>query len=211
MNIIPSELNDYCDEFSQGDSKILQELTAYTIANEDVPQMISGPQVGNVLQSFIRLLHAKNIIEVGMFTGYSALKMAEALPEKGRVHTCELMEKHVRTAGSFFDKSDDGHKIIIHQGPASDSLEQLGANQFDLAFIDADKTGYLDYYKKCMVLVRPGGVIILDNMLWGGAVLDPQDEDTKALRETAEYIQNDELVTNYLLSVRDGLMVCLLN
>jgi len=165
--------------------------------------------VGNVLQGFIKAINAKNIIEVGMFTGYSALKMAEVLPEDGEVHTCELMEKHVKTAQSFFNRSPHGLKIHIHQGKASDSLEQLKSGHFDFAFIDADKGEYQNYYLKCMSLLRSGGIIILDNMLWSGHVLNPQDDDTSAIRDTATFINNDVRVMNYLLPVRDGLMVCI--
>jgi len=209
LKLLSTEINQYCEENSQGDSALLRELTAYTYETEDIPQMVSGVQVGNVLQGFITSINAKNIIEVGMFTGYSALKMAEVLPEDGEVHTCELMEKHVKTAQSFFNRSPHGSKIHIHQGKASDSLKQLKSGYFDFAFIDADKGGYQNYYLKCLSLLRSGGIIVLDNMLWSGHVLDPQDDDTLALKNTAEFINNDKRVFNYLLPIRDGLMVCI--
>ena len=209
LKLVSTEINQYCEENSQGDSDLLQELTEYTYKTEDLPQMVSGMQVGNVLQGFIKSISAKRVIEVGMFTGYSALKMAEILPENGEVHTCELMKKHVKTAQSFFDRSPHGTKIHIHEGEASNSLEQLKSNTFDFGFIDADKGGYQDYYLKCMSLIRSGGVIVLDNMLWGGHVLDPHDDDTIALKNMAEFIHNDDRVLNYLIPVRDGLMVCI--
>ena len=209
LKLISAEINQYCEENSQGDSELLRELTAYTYETEDIPQMVSGVQVGNVLQGFIKSINAKNVIEVGMFTGYSALKMAEVLPEDGEVHTCELMEKHVKTAQSFFNRSPHGSKVHIHKGKASDSLEQLKSDHFDFAFIDADKGGYHDYYLKCISLLRSGGIIVLDNMLWSGHVLNPQDSDTITLKNTAEFINNDDRVFNYLLPVRDGLMVCI--
>ena len=209
LKLVSTEINQYCEENSQGDSDLLQELTEYTYKTEDLPQMVSGMQVGNVLQGFIKSISAKRVIEVGMFTGYSALKMAEILPENGEVHTCELMKKHVKTAQSFFDRSPHGTKIHIHEGEASNSLEQLKSNTFDFGFIDADKGGYQDYYLKCMSLIRSGGIIVLDNMLWGGHVLDPHDDDTIALKNMAEFIHNDDRVLNYLIPVRDGLMVCI--
>tara|TARA_B110000467_G_scaffold48173_1_gene44167 strand:+ start:405 stop:1043 length:639 start_codon:yes stop_codon:yes gene_type:complete len=209
LKLVSTEINQYCEENSQGDSDLLQELTEYTYKTEDLPQMVSGMQVGNVLQGFIKSISAKRVIEVGMFTGYSALKMAEILPENGEVHTCELMKKHVKTAQSFFDRSPHGTKIHIHEGEASNSLEQLKSNTFDFGFIDADKGGYQDYYLKCMSLIRSGGIIILDNMLWGGHVLDPQDDDAMALKNTAKFIHNDDRTFNYLIPVRDGLMVCI--
>ena len=202
---------DYCRDHSQADSALLIELEQYTWENEDVPQMLSGKLVGKFLQSVIKMIVAKNIVEVGTFTGYSALQMAEALPEDGEVHTCELMDKHAKTAQSFFDRSHYGNKITIHQGFALNSLEQLQAGSFDMAFIDADKPHYLEYYKHCLMLVRQGGVIVLDNMLWGGDVIDPQDNDSKALRKTGDYIQQDERVFNLLLPIRDGLMLCIKN
>ena len=202
---------DYCRDHSQADSSLLMELINYTWENEEIPQMISGQLVGNFLKSLIKLLRAKRIVEVGTFTGYSALQMAEALPKDGEIHTCELMEKHAKTAQSFFDRSDYGNKITIHQGSALNSLEQLQAGSFDMAFIDADKTNYLEYYQRCLALIKKGGVIILDNMLWGGDVIDPQDEDAKTLRKTGDFIQNDERVFNTLLPIRDGLMLCIKN
>ena len=135
--------------------------------------------------------------------------MAEAIPLHGEIHTCELMKKHAETAQSFFDKSDYGKKITIHEGPALESLETLKVGNFDMAFIDADKSTYLEYYKRCLVLMRAGGVIILDNMLWSGSVIDPNDADSKALRTTGDYIQEDIRVYNMLFPIRDGLMLCI--
>ncbi len=205
------ELLDYCRQHSKTDSSLLSNLEQYTWENEDVPQMFSGPLVGKFLQSIIRMINAKRIVEVGTFTGYSALQMAEALPIDGEIHTCELMEKHANTAQLFIDQSGYESKITIHQGPALQNLEQLQANSFDMAFIDADKPRYLEYYKHCLMLVRQGGIIVLDNMLWGGDVIDPQSNDSKVLRKTGDYIQQDGRVFNLLLPIRDGLMFCIKN
>ena len=208
---MPDHLLDYCLEHSCANSSLLSDLEKYTYENEDVPQMISGQLVGSFLQSVILMTHAKRIVEVGMFTGFSALKMAEVLPDDGRVYTCELMDKHVKTAQSFFDKSNHGSKITIHSGQALQSLEQMRAGSFDVAFIDADKINYLNYYERCFALVRDGGVIILDNMLWGGDVLNPVDDDAKSLRKTGDFIQSDNRIFNILLPIRDGLMLCIKN
>ena len=202
-------INKYCKEHTVSDNSLLSELERYTWDNEDVPQMISGQMVGKFLQSIIRMIAAQKIVEVGTFTGYSALQMAEAIPLAGEIHTCELMKKHTETAQSFFDKSDYGKKITIHQGPALESLETLKVGDFDMAFIDADKSNYLEYYKRCLVLIRAGGVIILDNMLWSGSVIDPKDDDSQALRKTGDYIQEDTRVFNMLFPIRDGLMLCI--
>ena len=204
-------LLDYCREHSNQNSSLIMDLEKYTYDNEDVPHMISGQLVGNLLQSIILMIRAKRIVEVGMFTGYSALKMAEVLPNGGEIHTCELMEKHVKTAQSFFDRSNHGSKITIHSGPALQALEQMQSGSFDMAFIDADKINYLDYYQRCFTLIRRGGMIILDNMLWGGDVLNPVDDDAKSLRNTGDFIQSDKRIFNTLLPIRDGLMLCIKN
>ena len=209
INVIKENIHKYCKEHTASDNRLLSELEKYTWDNEDVPQMISGQMVGKFLQSIIRMIAAKKIVEVGTFTGYSALQMAEAIPLHGEIHTCELMKKHAETAQFFFDKSDYGKKITIHQGPALESLETLQVGNFDMAFIDADKSNYLEYYKRCLVLIRSGGVIILDNMLWSGSVIDPNDDDSKALRKTGDYIQEDIRVFNVLFPIRDGLMLCI--
>ena len=127
------EIIEYCEKFSNQDSKILKELIKYTFDNSLAPQMISGVQVGNLLQSIIMLSNTKKILEIGMFTGYSALKMAEALPDDGEIHTCEIGENHIKTAQKFFNKSAHGNKIIIHEGPALNSLQKFNENSFDLA------------------------------------------------------------------------------
>ena len=200
---------DYCRQHSKTDSSLLSNLEQYTWENEDVPQMISGTLVGKFLQSIIIMINAKRIVEVGTFTGYSALQMAEVLPTDGEIHTCELMEKHANTAQLFIKQSSYESKITIHQGPALQNLEQLQASSFDMAFVDADKSHYLEYYKHCLMLLRKGGVIVLDNMLWSGDVIDPKDNDSKTLRKTGDYIQQDKRVFNLLLPVRDGLMLCI--
>ena len=209
--IMQDHLLDYCREHSKPNSSLLVNLEKYTFENEDVPQMISGQLVGNFLQSIILMIKAKRIVEVGMFTGFSALKMAEVLPVGGRLDTCELMDKHVLTARSFFDKSEYGSKITIHSGPALQSLEGMKAGSFDMAFIDADKINYLDYYKRCFTLIRSGGIIILDNMLWGGEVLNPTTNDALAIRKTGDFIQSDQRIFNTLFPIRDGLMLCIKN
>ena len=208
---IHDNLLGYCREHSKANSSVLVDLEKYTIENEDTPQMICGQLVGNFLQCIIQMIQAKRVVEVGMFTGFSALKMAEALPDDGEIHTCELMDKHINTAQTFFNKSDHGNKITIHSGPALKSLEQMQSSSFDMAFIDADKINYLDYYKRCLTLIRSGGIIILDNMLWGGEVLTPKDEDAISLRKTGDFIQLDKRIFNTLIPMRDGLMLCIKN
>ena len=202
------EIIEYCEKFSNQDSKILKELIKYTFDNSLAPQMISGVQVGNLLQSIILLSNAKQILEIGMFTGYSALKMAEALPDDGEIHTCEIGENHIKTAQKFFNKSEHGNKIIIHEGSALDSLQKFNENSFDLCFIDADKNNYKNYYIECTKLLKANGCLILDNMLWGGEVLNPKDKESQTIADTAKMINNDSMY-NTMLTIRDGLMLCI--
>ena len=171
--------------------------------------MISGLMVGNILFSLIKSINAKKVLEVGMFTGYGAASMAMALSEDGEIHTCEYMEEHIKTAKKYFKNSKYNNMINFHHGLAMDTLESFKINYFDFAFIDADKINYLDYYLRCVHLVKSKGIIVLDNMLWSGEVINPKDKDSKELRKTADYIQNDKRVFNILIPIRDGLMICI--
>ena len=207
MQFVSEDIEQYCKDYSISDSGLLKELSKITWETEEIPQVLCGSLVSGFLQMLIKIAGAKRVLEIGMFTGYSTLKMAEALPEDGEIHSCELMEKHILTAKGWFNKSDVNHKITIHPGKAAKSLEEFRAGSFDMMFIDADKTGYPEYYRKGTMLLKKGGIAVLDNMLWGGTVLNPDDNDAKALRETAELIKNDGRLDQLLLPVRDGLMI----
>ena len=207
---IDENIMKYCKDFSTPDERILDQLTEHTFREMEAANMISGNMVGNLLCILSKSINAKRILDVGMFTGYSAIKLASSIPADGEVHTFELAENHIKTAKKFIDDSNYNN-IIIHEGEAIPNLETLENESFDFAFIDADKTNYIEYYKRCMTLIRSGGIIVLDNMLWSGKVLDPHDDDSIALMETAKYINNDSRVFNHMLTVRDGLMVCYKN
>ena len=207
MNFNSEEIESYCKSYSLKDTSLLQELTKTTWNSEDVPQMLSGSLVGGLLQTLIRISGAVNVLEIGMFTGYSALKMAEALPQNGTLDTCELMDKHIKTATEWFKKSKNGFKITIHKGPAIQSLEKMKRFSFDMVFIDADKVNYPKYHKMALRLLKIGGVGVLDNMLWSGKVIDPLDKESIALRQTAELIINNDRLSPLLLPVRDGVMI----
>ena len=207
---IDDNIMKYCKDFSTPDECILDQLTEHTFREMEAANMISGNMVGNLLCILSKSINAKRILDVGMFTGYSAIKLASSIPSDGEVHTFELAENHIKTAKKFIDDSNYDN-IIIHEGEAIPNMETLEKESFDFAFIDADKTNYIEYYKRCMTLIRSGGIIVLDNMLWSGKVLDPQDDDSIALMETAKYINNDSRVFNHMLTVRDGLMVCYKN
>ena len=204
-----NNLEDYCIEHSQQESDLQREIREYTYKNEPYPQMISGILVGNFLHSLIKAINAKRILEVGMFTGYSVASMVQAIPEDGEIHTCEYMDKHIKTASKFFNKSKYNNMIHMHNGLAINTLENFKVNTFDFAFIDADKINYMNYYMRCMQLIKSKGIIVLDNMLWSGEVINPKDNDSKKLREVGDYIQKDNRVINMLIPIRDGLMVCI--
>ena len=207
MKFNPEEIESYCKSYSLKDTLLLQELTKTTWNSEEIPQMLSGSLVGGLLQTLIRISGAVNVLEIGMFTGYSALKMAEVLPQNGTLDTCELMDKHIKTATEWFKKSKNGFKITIHKGPAIQSLEKMKGLLFDMVFIDADKVNYPKYHKVALKLLKIGGIGVLDNMLWSGKVIDPLDKESIALRETAELIINNDRLSPLLLPVRDGVMI----
>ena len=204
-----NELEKYCIEHSNPEIELLSELKSFTYNNEPAPQMISDSIVCNTLVSIIKMINAQKILEIGMFTGYSSLFMAQDLPDSGEIHTCEVMDRHVKNASKFFNRSKHKNKIYIHSGEALKSLETLKVNFFDLIFIDADKKNYIEYYNRSMQLLRIGGVIVLDNMLWGGSVINPKDLESQTLSELGTIINNDSRVFNVLLPIRDGLMICI--
>ena len=207
---IDKNIYDYCANYSAKDDPLLNELIEYTFSNKEAPQMISGNMVGNFLYILSKSIGAKMVLDVGMFTGYSALKLASSIPSDGEVHTFELADNHINSAKKFFSKSEYNN-IIIHRGEALKNLEKLQSNTFDFAFIDADKMNYIEYYKRCMMLIKNGGIIVLDNMLWSGKVLNPDDDDSAALHSAAKYINDDKRVFNHMVPIRDGLMVCMKN
>ena len=170
--------------------------------------MISGPLVVNTLKSIILLSKSKKILEIGMFTGYSAVGMAEVFPNSSTVDTCELCPIHVKTAEKIFNKHKFNN-IKIHEGPAINTLDSFKVNSFDMIFIDADKINYINYYKKSMTLLKNNGIIILDNMLWSGDVLNPTSKESETLNKLNDIINNDKRNINTLLPIRDGLMLCI--
>ena len=207
MYLVSKDIEQYCKDLSSQDSELLKELSQVTWEMEEIPQMLCGSLVGGLLQLLIKISGAERILEIGMFTGYSTLKMAEALPDDGEIHSCELMENHVKTAKGWFEKSEVNYKIHVHEGDAIKILEEFSIGTFDMIFVDADKIGYPEYYRKGNALLKKGGIAVFDNMLWSGTVLNPDDKESKALRETAELIKNNHRLEPLLLPVRDGVMV----
>ena len=207
MQFVSEDIVQYCKDYSGQDSNLLKELSKTTWANEEIPQMLCGSLVGGLLQFLIKISGAERVLEIGMFTGYSTLKMAEALTDDGEIHSCELMQKHIETAKRWFQQSRVNHKIHVHHGEAVKTLEEFKKRSFDLMFVDADKVNYPKYHRKGMTLLKKGGLAVFDNMLWSGTVLNPDDRESKALRETAELIKNNPRLEQLLLPIRDGVMI----
>ena len=206
MFITAEEVEKYCFDHTTDEHPLYKELTEETYKTQNLPQMLSGKLSGAFMQLMIRLSSARNALEVGTFTGYMALKMAEAMPEDGRVFTLELDEQTASFAQKYFDQADWGKKITLMQGNALKAIERIEA-KLDLTFIDADKINYTHYYEKALSLTRPGGLILIDNALWSGSVLDPKDESSLIIHQTNNLIQNDSRVINSLLPIRDGIML----
>jgi len=170
------------------------------------PEMQVDVIEGRFLQMLVRMSGAKSILELGMFTGYSALMMAEALPDNGHLITCEIDPKAEAIARRYFAESPHGNKITIRMGPALDTIKTL-TGPLDLVFIDADKPNYSNYYEACLPLLKSGGFVVADNVLWSGKVLHPKDADDHAIVAFDRLVQSDSRVENVCLTVRDGMML----
>jgi caffeoyl-CoA O-methyltransferase len=203
---IDAAVEQFAHDYTEPETDLYARLREETYHSMDRPQMQVGLLEGRFLQMLVRLTAARNILEIGMFTGYSTLMMAEALPDNGRLITCEVDSKAEAMARKYFDESIHGHKIMIRMGPALETIKTL-SGPFDLVFIDADKPNYSNYYHDCFPLVKSGGLIIGDNVLWSGKVLDPQDDDTRAIVAFNQLVRSDPRVENVCLTVRDGMML----
>ena len=208
MNFINEQIEEYAHDHTTPESKLFQRLRDETYASMSAPGMQVGRIEGQFLKMLVRLTGARRVLEIGMFTGYSALMMAEGLPEDGRLITCDVDPKAEEIASRYFAESPHGRKIEIRMGPALDTIKGLDG-PLDMVFIDADKGNYSNYYDACMPLVRPGGLIVADNVLWSGRVLKAEDadEDTRAIIAFNEKVQSDPRVENVCLTVRDGIML----
>ncbi|MFQ5669535.1 MAG: O-methyltransferase [Acidobacteriota bacterium] len=206
LTLVPEAIEAYARRHTTPETDLLAELREQTYARMPVPQMQVGRLEGTFLKLLVRMTRARAVLEIGMFTGYSALMMAEGLPRDGRLITCEIDPEAEAMARSFFARSPHGQKIEIRMGPALETLASL-EGPFDLVFIDADKGNYSRYFEGVIDKVRRGGVLVFDNALWSGRVLDPKDDDARAIAEAADRVQDDPRVENALLTVRDGMLV----
>jgi caffeoyl-CoA O-methyltransferase len=205
VKLTSDEVLAYVERLSTPGSAQLEALAEETMRTLDSPQMLSGPVVGRLLELLVFALGARSVLEIGTYSGYSALSMAEGLPPEGRIVTLEIDETHAEVARRRVAASPHAQKIEIVLGPALSSLENL-PGPFDFVFIDADKTGYLDYYEAVLPKLAPRGLIAVDNTLRHGSVLDKADRSpgTEAIRAFNERVRNDPRVRCVILSVRDG-------
>ena len=207
-SLVLPDIEAYAEAHSMAESPICRALREETHRTMEYPQMLVGPLEGAFLKMMTQLAGAKRILEIGMFTGYSALCFAEALPADGTVMTCEVNEKPAELARRYIAKAPFGSKVNIRMGQALDTMRTL-AGSFDLIFIDADKANYLNYYRRALDLLAPNGVILIDNVLWSGEVLKqpPPDESTAAIQELNRTVSTDPCVTAVLVTIRDGILV----
>jgi caffeoyl-CoA O-methyltransferase len=209
MYFISEKLDDYVVKHSEEEPAILKALTRETYQKILQPRMLSGHYQGRVLSVLSKIIRPKTILELGTFTGYSALCLAEGLDKNGVLHTIDVNEELVDFQRSYFDKSDYGSQIIQHLGSAIDIIPTLDTT-FDLVFMDADKPNYINYFHQIIDKLNPGGVILSDNVLWSGKVietLDPSDVSTKIVLEYNALLKEDPRLETVLLPIRDGLTV----
>ena len=207
-DIVDPRIEEYAVAHSTPEPAMFADLAAETRRSTSAPSMMVGALEGRFLSFLVTMLRPQLVLEIGTFTGYSALSMAGSLPPGGRIVTCDISEEHVAIARRHIDASPHRDQIEIRVGPAIDTLKGLDG-PFDLAFIDADKTGYVDYYEAIVPKLSPSGVIAVDNVLWSARVLDDApadevDETTRALREFNDHVMADQRVECVMLPVRDG-------
>jgi caffeoyl-CoA O-methyltransferase len=205
-SFIDEAVEQYAHDHTKPAADLFERLREETFRDMKYPEMQVGRIEGRFLKMLVRLTGARRVLEIGMFTGYSALMMAEGLPEDGRLITCDVDPKAERIARRYFAESPHGHKIEVRMGPALETVASL-TEPIDMVFIDADKENYVNYYEACFHLVRPGGLFVADNVLWSGRVLDPRDEATRAIVAFNTRVQQDPRVENVCLTIRDGIML----
>lgn len=209
MHFLPEDIDNYVVKHSQQEPKILQDLTKETWQKVLNPRMLSGAFQGRVLSMISKLINPKTILEIGTYTGYSALSLAEGLSEDGKLHTIDKNEELEELQHKYFQKSQYKNQIKQYVGNALEIIPTINA-KFDLVFIDADKSNYINYFHLIIDKMNKGGVILSDNVLWSGKVveeLNPKDIDTKILLEYNALLNTDERIETVLLPIRDGLTV----
>ena len=202
-------IHSYCSALSSPVLPVLQELERTTHLRTISPQMMSGPYQGLLLQFISHMMQPRRILEIGAFTGYASICLAQGLPEDGHLHTIEVDDERGPIFREFVSKAGLTHKITLHHGDAATIVPSLGDEPFDLVFLDAGKLDYLNHYELLLPRLRPGGFLLIDNVLWDGKVPNPQSTDatTVYLRNFNAHVHADTRVENLILPLRDGLMI----
>ena len=203
--ILPEEIDRYAEAHTTPQPELLARLAAETRATLDCPQMLTGPVEGRFLQTLVFATGARRVLELGTYSGYSAISMAAALPPGGRIDTCEMREEHAQVARRYIDEAGYTDRVTVHVGPALETVERL-EGPWDLVFVDADKVGYAAYYEAVLPKLSERGVVAFDNMLQSGRVVHEPDanEATRAIADLNERLARDARVVAVLLTVRDG-------
>ena len=204
--LVPEKLESYAEAHTEPVDPLLEELREETYRSMKDPQMQVGRLEGTFLKLLVRLSGARRALEIGMFTGYSGLMIAEGLPEDGTLVTCDVDPRAEAVARRYFQRSPHGRKITIRMGPALETIATLSA-PIDFVFLDADKQNYSNYYEAVLPLMPPGGLLVADNTLWSGKVLRPREENGKAIAAFNAHVFHDPRVEKVLLTVRDGMML----
>ena len=204
--MVTDEIKDYALRSTGPEPGLQIELTEKTAKTVGKTVMLTERTVGRLMKILVAMVQPRLVLELGTFTGYSALNMAEGLPEDGKIITCEIDPEHARVARKAFDASPYGDKIEIRMGPALETIRGI-EEPIDFSFIDADKTGYPEYYEEVLDRTRPGGIILFDNMFMDGRVLSPEDESARVIDRLNRSLAEDNRVENVFLTIRDGLQL----
>jgi caffeoyl-CoA O-methyltransferase len=207
-SVLSPEAEAYALAFTSSENDLLKEISAYTAANHPHAHMLSGEVQGKFLSFLSTIIRPKYVLEIGTFTGYSALCLAEGLDTEGELHTLECREEDATTARNYFSKSKRNHQIHLHLGNAAEIIPTLNIT-WDLVFIDADKTGYIEYYDQIVPKLNKDGIILADNVLFHGQVLQEpiNGKNAKAIHAFNEHVKQDPRTEQVLLTIRDGLLL----
>lgn len=208
MDITDPRAQAYCEKYTDPDDSLLAEIAEYTYREHAHPHMLSGHLQGRLLSMISSLIRPRRILEIGTFTGYSALCLAKGLPEDGQLHTLELREEDAQLARGYFNRSKWGSRIFSHIGNALDLIGEI-AETWDLVFIDADKPNYVNYFNRVLPQMRAGGCILADNVLFHGQVLEDQatGKNARAIQAFNDYVSEQEGIERVMLPVRDGIYI----
>ncbi len=205
MDSVARKAEEYAADHTSPMSALLEEIEHFTLTMTPYPSMLTGRVAGRFLQLAAQLSGARHIVEIGTFTGYSALAMAEALPHDGEILTIEHNPHYAKIAQDFFDRNSSGYKITLRIGEALEILKTLPDAKTDLVFIDADKQNYSAYYGESMRILRNGGLILADNTLWYGRIFDPKDDESRAMSDFNQLVKADDRAEKLFLTIRDGI------